>query len=250
MGDRAREIFFEIHRGLPREGPGDSASTRKAFSMLADLPPQPKILDIGCGPGKQTLDLAALTDGEIIAVDNHQPYLDALEEQARQQGLSDRIRVMNTDMFALKFPEASFDVIWAEGSIYIIGFARGLKEWKALLRKSGYLAASELTWLKPDPPDEARKYLEEAYPAMQDVEGNLQIIKDSGYKTVDYFALPESAWWDDYYAPLEGRLKILQEKYKGDEEALAVLEMERAEIDLYRKYSDFYGYVFYIMQKR
>ncbi len=44
------EIFWEIHSKLPREGPGDDASTRKAFSMLADLPNAPCILDVGCGP--------------------------------------------------------------------------------------------------------------------------------------------------------------------------------------------------------
>ncbi len=52
------ELFFEIHSGLPREGPGDDASTRKAFSMVPSLPASPLILDIGCGPGMQTLELS------------------------------------------------------------------------------------------------------------------------------------------------------------------------------------------------
>jgi ubiquinone/menaquinone biosynthesis C-methylase UbiE len=50
-------IFFEIHKDLPREGPGDNESTRKAFSMLVDLPAEPDILDIACGPGMQTIEL-------------------------------------------------------------------------------------------------------------------------------------------------------------------------------------------------
>lgn len=69
-------IFFEIHQNLPREAPGDNASTRQAFSLLTNVPPQPKILDIGCGPGMQTIELAKLTNGQITAVDTHQPYLD------------------------------------------------------------------------------------------------------------------------------------------------------------------------------
>jgi len=52
------DIFFEIHKDLPREGPGGNEYTRKAFYMLGDLPPEPYILDIGCGPGMQTIELA------------------------------------------------------------------------------------------------------------------------------------------------------------------------------------------------
>ena len=47
-------FFFEIHQGLPREGPGDFDSTRRALALLGGLPERPRILDIGCGPGMQT----------------------------------------------------------------------------------------------------------------------------------------------------------------------------------------------------
>jgi hypothetical protein len=37
-------------------------------------------------------------------------------------------------------------------------------------------------------------------------------------------------------------------KYKDDKEAMAFLAVQELEIEMYRKYSDYYGYVFYIMQ--
>jgi methylase of polypeptide subunit release factors len=52
------DIFFELHQNLPREGPGDAASTLKAFRLMKNLPAQPRILDVGCGPGMQTIELA------------------------------------------------------------------------------------------------------------------------------------------------------------------------------------------------
>jgi methylase of polypeptide subunit release factors len=61
---------------LPREGPGDDASTECALRLLQHLPPRPRILDIGSGPGAQTLVLARATGGTVTAIDVHQPFLD------------------------------------------------------------------------------------------------------------------------------------------------------------------------------
>jgi hypothetical protein len=35
--DQPRQVFYEIYADIPREGPGDSDSTKRAFSMLAEL---------------------------------------------------------------------------------------------------------------------------------------------------------------------------------------------------------------------
>ncbi|ERT05116.1 methyltransferase domain protein [Lyngbya aestuarii BL J] len=131
------EIFFEIHQGLPREGPGDFESTQKAYSQLTDLPSQPLILDLGCGPGMQSFHLLELSNGKIIAVDNHQPFLEQLHQEAVRKGVRDRLEIVNADMSALNFDHNSFDVIWAEGSAYSIGFKNALRSWKLFLdRKS------------------------------------------------------------------------------------------------------------------
>lgn len=61
--------FFELHAGLARQGPGADAHTRRAFALVGDLPPAPVIVDVGCGPGMQTLELARLTRSTVHAVD-------------------------------------------------------------------------------------------------------------------------------------------------------------------------------------
>ena len=209
------DIFFELHRDIPREGPGDNASTRRAYALLTSLPDQPRILDIGCGPGMQTIQLAKISLGNILAIDTHQPFLDELANRADRDGLKEKISTLNKSMFELDFEPDSFDVLWSEGAIYIFGFEKGLREWQPFLKKGGCLAVTELSWLRPDPPAEAKTYWDENYPQMKTQDENLVILREAGYREVGHFVLPESSWWDDYYTPLEKRIVTLQRKIPG-----------------------------------
>ena len=242
------DIFFEIHHDLPREAPGDNLSTHKALALLSDLSPHPLFLDIGCGPGEQTLTLAKSTDGHIVAADTHQPFLEKLRRNAQEAAVPDKISLLKTSMFALPFGEQTFDAIWSEGAIYIIGFTEGLYTWRRFLKPHGYIAVSELAWLRPQSPTEAATFWEVAYPGMRTREENLEIIRGAGYRNVEHFVLPEESWWKNYYIPLEARIVLLREKYQGNVEATQQLDEAQREIDLYRQYADWYGYVFYVMQ--
>ena len=239
-------IFFEIHKDIPREGPGGYKSMLKALSLLPNLPANPSILDVGCGPGKQTIALARETGGKITAVDTHQPFLDGLESRVREAGLAGQIEIINMSMSALDFPEESFDLVWSEGAIYLMGFAEGLRAWQPLVKGGGYVAVTEISWLKSDPPNECKQYWDTEYPVMKSMEENLQIVQEAGYDLVDHFVLPDSDWWGDYYTPLEKRISLLREQYAGDPEAIELLDASQLEMDIHRKYSEWYGYVFYL----
>jgi SAM-dependent methyltransferase len=243
------DIFFELHQDLPREGPGDADSTLRAFRMMEGLPSNPRILDVGCGPGMQTLDLAKHTRGNILAIDTHQPFLDELLRRAKGAGLSDQISARNESMFELNFPEGSFDIIWSEGAIYNIGFEAGLKKVHPLLTAGGYAAITEISWLKPNPPDEVFQFWQKDYPGMGSVEENLLAVERASYRTLGHFTLPDSSWWDNYFNPLKERIAMLREKYPQDPEAQSVLDEQDLEMELFQKYSDCFGYEFYVMQK-
>ncbi len=242
------EVFYELFAGLPRQGPGDARSTAKALSLISGRPPSARILDIGCGSGMQTLELARLTDAAIVGVDNYSPMLETLRARAVAAGFAERITTLNADMNSLPFADGEFDIIWSEGAIFVIGFERGLREWRRFLKPGGHLAVTEAAWFRPDPPAELFEFWNRAYPAITSVEQNLQMIKDAGYADVDHFLLPDSSWWDDYYSPLERHIQTLRLKYAGDEKALCVIDDAQVEVDLHRKYSAYYGYVFFVMQ--
>lgn len=241
-------LFWEMHSEIPREGPGDEASTLRALHLMSDLPAAPRLLDVGCGPGAQTLHLAGATRGQITAVDMHQPFLDRLAARAQAEGLAERITVRRMSMDALDFPDESFDVIWSEGAIYIMGFEAGLRNWQRLLKPGGYIAVTEVSWLKPAPPAEVAEFWQAGYPAMQTTQANLEIIRRAGYRVVGHFDLPALSW-ENYYLPLEARVHGLKQKYAADPAAQQMLDAELVEIDIYRRFLGWFSYVFYVMQK-
>jgi SAM-dependent methyltransferase len=251
---RLEEFFFEIHQGLPRQGPGDSQSTRRAFCMLPGVPSQPRILDVGCGPGMQTRDLVRLSKGIVCAVDTHLLFLQELRQQLRHESAASRrmkaadarVHCIRASMLALPFDARSFDLIWSECAIYIMGFDQGLKAWKPLIKPDGYLVVSEISWLRPDAPAELKTFWASSYPGIRTIEANLQAVKAAGYRVIGHFVLPAASWWPDYYSPLQERIKLLRDKYRAVREVQHLLDEEQEEIELFRRYSEYYGYVFYL----
>lgn len=254
------EFFFEIFdASLPRLGPGDDASTKRALRSLLSFSirgkvdsPEPsklRILDLGCGNGAQTIQLAKHADCTILAVDNHQPYLDELRRRAEAAGVSEKIQVYLGDMRSLNLEKGSFDMIWSEGALYIMGFRDGLAACHSLLVPDGLVAVTELCWLKSDPPEECHRFFADEYPAMATVDSALEAVEACKYEVLDYFVLPESAWWNQYYHPLEDRLQAFRGKYSADQGKIDVVESVQTEINIYQRYSDYYGYVFFLMRR-
>lgn len=242
------EIFWEIHSGLPREGPGDNASTRRAFFMTTDLPADPEILDVACGPGMQTMELARITNGRITALDTHQPFLDELRRRAQAANVDDRVKTVNASMFSMPFHEQQFDVIWCEGALYMMGLPRALTDWRRFLKPDGFIAFTEPCFLTDDLPEQVKQHWVGDYPEMTNIEKSLRIIGETGYLTVDHFTIPDWAWWKDYYTPQEKRLQELREKYANNQTVLQRLEQTQQEIDTHRLYSNHYGYVFFVIK--
>ena len=244
---KAVEVFFEVHAMLPREGPGNQPSTARALALAGALPARPRVLDIACGPGQQTLDLAALLPGATItAVDLHPPFVAETRRRAAAAGLDDRVNAIEADMTALPFAPGSFDLLWCEGAAYIMGVEAALLAWKPLLAPGGRLAFTEAVWLRGDPPVPVRACWEE-YPAMTDIAGNRVLARRCGYTLLGDFVLPEAAWFDDYYGPMAQRIEVVAARHEGDPVAGAVLDEAREEIAVYREFADCYGYLFIVL---
>jgi hypothetical protein len=67
---------------------------------------------------------------------------------------------------------------------------------------------------------------------------------------VDHFAIPTSAWWDDYYRPLEPHIATFRAHHREEPDAQALADQVQREIDIWHKYSTFYHYEFFVMRGR
>ena len=135
-------LLCEFLQGQDRQGPGSVEMTLKALGFIEGLDERSRMVDIACGTGGQTLTLARHTTGRITAIDNYPGFIDKLNREADRLHLRDRLQGMVGTMEKLPFEEESLDLIWCEGAIYIIGFERGIREWRSLLKEGGYLAIS------------------------------------------------------------------------------------------------------------
>ena len=77
----------------------------------------------------------------------------------------------------------------------------------------------------------------------------IELIQNARFHLISNFTLPKSSWLDRFYLPMEEELTRLNKKYQGNEIALGIFEEMKNEIDLYKRFSDFYGYEFFIMQR-
>jgi SAM-dependent methyltransferase len=240
--------FFELFASIPRQGPGLNSATRQALGLLPPLGPDKKILDIGCGAGVQTLELARSCQAKITATDLHAPFLEILARNAAEQGLGDRIRTQVADMGDLPFADGSFDVVWAEGSSFIVGFARAVELWRRLLKPGGWLVLSEFTWFADDPPPELREFCLPDPAEDGSIPGRRRSIAEAGYELVSDFPLPREGWVDAYHGPLRRSLVEFERRYAGDPAAAAVSAHCRHEFDLFERYPEHFGYMFFILK--
>lgn len=244
------QYFFEAFEGMKRLGPGSKESTLKAAALYPVRNAPVKILDVGCGVGAHTFQLAQLLPmAEITAIDNNPAHIAEFQKTAELSGLSMRVKGAVMSMFEMTFADESFDLIWAEGSIYIAGFTNGIRDWKRLLKTDGYLICSEISWLVDHPSEKCRQYWSEAYAEMDSVANKLEQIKSAGYIPQESFVCPPSDWTENYYDLLQANLHRIEKKYSKHTEAMGVVKMLQEEIDLYRQHGNEYSYVFYVMKK-
>ncbi len=242
-------LISELHIGLKRQGPGSPEMTIKALSFLDNLNKISRVADLGCGTGGQTMVLAQNITGNITGVDFLPDFIKIFNDNAKKLNFQERVKGIVGSMDNLPFQKEEFDLIWSEGAIAGIGFEKGLNYWKNFLKTGGYVAITYESWFTDERPAEVEKWWIDNVPEISTVGHNILIMQKSGYIPVAVFALPEKCWTDNYFVPREAAGKALLEKYAGNKTVEDFIALMNYEAELYQKYKEYYGYVFYIGKK-
>jgi SAM-dependent methyltransferase len=119
-------------------------AANSAAYLLGSLTPGMRVLDVGCGPGTITADLAALVpDGRVVALERDQGVLaDARAEAARRGARNVEFAV--GDVHALPYPDGEFDVVHAHQVLQHVGDpVTALREMRRVTRPGGLVAARD-----------------------------------------------------------------------------------------------------------
>ena len=243
------ELICEYFASLKRQGPGSPEVTIKALSFIDNLNDRSLISDIGCGSGGQTMVLAQHAPGNITGIDIHSTFINLFNQNAKELDLQDRVKGIVKSMDDLPFKNEELDLIWSEGAIYNIGFERGLNEWRKFLKTGGYIAVSEGTWFTEKRPAEIEAFWMDAYPEIDTISNKVAQMQKAGYIPVAAFILPENCWTENYFAPKVNADELFLKKNTGNKSAEEFIANQRHEAQLYKKYKEYYGYVFYIGKK-
>jgi SAM-dependent methyltransferase len=120
--------------------PHASAAWRRAGFTVGQT-----LLDVGCGPGYATLDLAEIVgrEGRVVGVDRSRRYLDALNGVARARGL-EQIETLERDLDVAELPPLEAHGAWARWVFCFVKNPRRLLEQVArALRPGGTFVAHE-----------------------------------------------------------------------------------------------------------
>jgi ubiquinone/menaquinone biosynthesis C-methylase UbiE len=199
----------------------------RAFQALPIMD-KPDILDIGCGSGVPTIELAKISGGIVTALDNDQSKLDLLAEKVRENQLEDRVKILNKSITKMDFPPESFNIIWSEGSIFVVGFKNGLKKWRKFIKPGGFLVVHD---------------------EKGDVAKKIKQIAKNGYKLIDHFIFSSDIWWSEYYEPLQLEIEKFTAKYQNNPAILNDLASDRREVKMYKKNPGRFSSVSFVMQK-
>ena len=242
-------LICEYYSSTERQGPGSPEITIKALSFIDNLSDKSHIADIGCGTGGQTMVMAQNSPGYITGIDSFPAFVDLFNRNAKKLKLQDKVEGIVGTMHDLPFDDEDLDLVWSEGAIYNIGFERGLKEWRRLLKTGGYIAVSEASWFTRERPAEINDFWQDAYAEIDTIPNKVAQMQNSGYIPVATFTLPENCWTEQFYAPQVSVQEDFLKKYEGNKTAEEFIAYVRRESQLYDKYKAYYGYVFYIGRK-
>jgi ubiquinone/menaquinone biosynthesis C-methylase UbiE len=207
------------HESVLRSHRWRTAENSAAY-LLPSLLPGQRLLDVGCGPGTVTIDLATrVAPGEVVGLDRSAVVVDMAREAAEAAG-ADNVTFEAGDVYALPYEDDAFDVVHAHQVLqHLTDPVRALREMRRVTRPGGVVAVrdadySAMTWYPAsDGLDEWRALYQEVTEANHaDADAGRKLLSwvlEAGFDPggvvpgagVWCYATPEDrVWWSGLWA--------------------------------------------------
>lgn len=186
------------------------------------------ILDLGCGTGVSTLEIAKLTNGHIVAVDSDKESILRLQEKIKKLNYEDKITVIHDSVFSVEIKKDYFDVLLAEGLFNIIGFKKGLGYFSGFVKENGYFIIHDET---------------------TQINRKRKLIRKYHYNILDTIHFNEEIWGREYIDCLEKKINLFKERNKSTYESNNNIKNIEKEIDSFRRNPSMWRSVCYVLQK-
>src|SRR3954447_18401181 len=157
LGRVTNDVYIHGHHESVLRSHRWRTAENSAGYLLPALVPGTRLLDVGCGPGTITIDLAArLLPGEGVGVDPSERVLQDAREAAEAAGAAN-VTFQVADAYALPFDDGAFDVVHAHQVLqHLTDPVAALREMRRVTRPGGTVAVRDsdyaaMTWYPPSP---------------------------------------------------------------------------------------------------
>jgi ubiquinone/menaquinone biosynthesis C-methylase UbiE len=124
---------------------GSRTATDNAAHLIPHLRPYHRVLDVGCGPGSITIDLANIvSNGHVVGIDTNPKWISAAQDSATERECSN-IEFAIGDIYDLSiFPDESFDIVHAhQVLLHLASPVKAVKEMRRVLKAGGILSTRD-----------------------------------------------------------------------------------------------------------
>ncbi|MBD3314786.1 MAG: methyltransferase domain-containing protein [Chitinivibrionales bacterium] len=178
-----------------------------AAGRFAGINPAARVLDMGCGYGESSCNIASEFRARVTSVDISEENIEFAREYAVRKAVSHLITFHIGDIMETNLGGEPFDLILAEGGIFsFIGRRRGLALSRSRLAPRGWLAFSDLIFIADKAPGEVLTIFEDDRFHYETEGSYRQLIKEAGF-SLEFTCLVPPSGWDNYYAHMARRLE-------------------------------------------
>lgn len=219
-----------------------------AAARFAGVNPASRVLDLGCGYGEASCNLAAEFRCKLVACDANNENITIARQMAVERNVSHLISFEHRDILTADYRETPFELILAEGGVLsYINRKNGMQHAHAWLNPRGWFAFSDLVIIAQNVPDEIKTIYEDALYRYETEHTYRELLLGTGFD-IHFMSLVPPSGWDNYYAHMARRLEDTKGFFADKKIKLAF----HREIDVFYRLEAFkyIGYLFCIARKK